>query len=318
MKKLLLFIILHLVFLQTNIAQNYKPVITDSITKWSIVVLPNYLSSQEWVVTGDVVFNSIKYKKVSSFYSYSLFDKTLADSLWRVNPPENINNWYNRYVRQTDDNSKLYVYDEETKKEYLVYDMGLQKGDSFLLPLNSIEYLDNSKNSDYYSIVDSVYVKDNLKHIQLNSLSRYFQLKLTFIESIGPNLGMFYLYGAEFVNHSVFCLNCFQNKNTFYKQPIPLYQYPCAFDWNLNAVKTVLKEDYKLEQTDTKITLHFDTFANREINLYSITGNKIQSLNSSNSNNLTLDIDKLNKGCYVMQIVNIDEKKQSAEKIIIN
>jgi len=298
-------------------AQSYKPIITDSITKWSIVVLPDYHASQEWIISGDTVFNNKTYKIATWFISPSLYaNNSKADSLWRVNPPEYLTGIH-RFVRETEDASKLFVYDEYTKNEYLSSDLNLQKGDTFYLPLNSYYYLYRQSDMNY-SIVDSIYIKDGLKHVRLNSILDYYQEKLTFIEQIGPNLGIFYMYGGELVNNNVFCLNCFHNKQIFYKQtfkePNP-WNYPCSFNWNFNSLPTKYLEKYKLIQTKEKISIQFDSFVYRNIDLYDITGRKLISINSQ-SQNYEIYTNNLESGCYVIQILNRNLEIRMTNKIM--
>lgn len=309
-------ILLFFLFCLTANAQSYKPVITDSITKWSIVVLPDYHASEEWIVTGDTIFDKIKYKVVSLFVSsLHYYNYTLSDSLWQVNPPEYLSRNY-RFVRETEDASKLFLYDNKIKKEYLISDLNLQKGDTFYLPSNSQYFFFNANYNKNYSIVDSVFIKDGLKHVELNSRQAYFELKLNFVEETGPNLGIFYMYGGEGLNQTVFCLNCFQNKNIFYKQSLK-WNFPCSFNW-INAVPTVKYEEYKLIQTNEMITLQFKTFNNRLVYLYDLTGRKLLTINSQNANNVRFYTSVFENGCYVLHILNINEQKRMNEKIIIN
>jgi len=90
------------------------------------------------------------------------------------------------YLRATEDNSKVYLRYQDywgngEWKEVLMFDLSLEKGDSFIFP-----------NSEDSFIVQSVTIeKSGRKHILLRAKSEYSSMYLKFIEGVGSSAGFF-------------------------------------------------------------------------------------------------------------------------------
>ncbi|GHV42970.1 hypothetical protein FACS1894180_0740 [Bacteroidia bacterium] len=188
----------------SSFAQPYKPCLEGEIIRWSIVGIFDVdgpFESMDIVAYGDTSFNGVAYKQLFQDWSFFLFDVDEGNINWQNHSPEVIYPFDYYYIRESEDASKLYLYNSETNEEWINSDMNLQKGDTFI---------------DYYgnAIVDSVYFEGGLKHIALNSGS-------TFIEAIGKdmwqigNLG----YNGEKI------VNCFKNQAIFYKNDSYTHDY---------------------------------------------------------------------------------------------
>jgi hypothetical protein len=118
----------------------------------------------ETMVLKDTIINSMSYKVINSPFT----------------------NEYG-YVREDSLSGKVWVFNEEANKDFFVMDLSLSKGDSF-----KIQY---SLSDSVFTHVDTVFIKDGLKHIvfkdwwiQICSGSE----NLEFIEGTGTNAGFFY------------------------------------------------------------------------------------------------------------------------------
>ena len=82
------------------------------------------------------------------------------------------------FLRASEDNSKLWFSPNGTSKneELLVFDLTLEKGDTFYL-------------GSTLTIVDTVFYRDNLMHIEFD-ISTIWDENLRFIEGVGPNISV--------------------------------------------------------------------------------------------------------------------------------
>ncbi len=106
--------------------------------------------------------------------------------------------WNSIQLIENDGHSKVWMYDDMSKEEELVFDLTLELGDTFVVK----EWID----SERLFFVDSVYILDSRKRIRLsdgnvvyprsNNSNNSDVYHLEFIEGIGPNISVLYpLYG---------------------------------------------------------------------------------------------------------------------------
>ena len=209
MKKIL-FLHLSLLCISLNAQQQYKRCLDGEMTRWSILdyhVTDIGLVSNDIIAYGDTIINDVLYKRMYFDDTFNPFEAEETNTVWKNYSPWLGREWGD-FIRESEDASKLYIYDSREGEEFLISDMNLQEGDTFhvFIPAVKVD-----------ATVDSVYYKNGLKHILLhfvdNHLDGYYfsgRQTLTFIESVGPN----YWFSYPF---PFFAVNCFKNLTTFYK-----------------------------------------------------------------------------------------------------
>jgi hypothetical protein len=214
------------------------------------------------------------------------------------------------YIRESEDASKLYFLSGYSDREYLVADMNLQVGDEFQVPEIWYNY---SFEHILTLIVDSVYMKDGLKHVQLDY--RLFgwaaSEKITFIEGIGPNIGL--------ISLSDICLcqlvNCFQNQSLFYKSDET--SLPCGYQ-NYNAIQVISSnEDYSLQIEDNRIKIHFYADKCSQISIYDISGRLHYQQDFFPGKEAIIPAAPFPRGNYLLKIYSKDNNQINMHKIIL-
>jgi len=318
-----------LIFVSISIwGQVYKSILANNTAKWTIEVMPDWVRTQTWYSVGQATVNAEQYTIIRSgdffWIPYLRYRNPSTimidnDSVWMNTVLDSSKLTDERYLRENGDNSKLYLYDLNAKIEYLIMDLNLSKGDTFYLPKSSQIYFEYDGN-DEKKIVDSVYYSNGLKHIQLNAIFRKSIptpmptiKKLTFIEGVGPNLGVFYVYGGESVNPDFFCLQCFQNKDRFYGNK------PCVYDYNYTRTSDVMSElDCSVEQTKNAIVIKSKTLDNKIVSLYNIMGQCLYHKFIANTDQINLNTSNFHKGIYVILVTDAYGEKLFSKKVILN
>lgn len=97
------------------------------------------------------------------------------------------------FLRASEDNSKLWFSPNGTSKneELLVFDLTLEKGDTFYL-------------GSTLTTVDTVFYRDNLKHIEFD-ISTIWDENLRFIEGVGPNISVAWIAHPGILEPYVIC-----------------------------------------------------------------------------------------------------------------
>lgn len=136
-------------------SDNYESVFGVKSTSWNILdVIFDAVITDSFYVKKDTSLNGGLYKKI-----------------------ENINFKETRFLRETEDKSKVFLYlPDRIDSEYLVYDMNLQLNDTFYVGINNSDTL----------VADSVYFLNNKKHIRFDylvDLTAGYE-KLEFIEGV--------------------------------------------------------------------------------------------------------------------------------------
>ncbi len=205
MKRILL-IAACIMAISTSKAQDsvvYKSVLGDSIAEWYDLFLTEDLSTGN-TVPSIVLTND--YIKISDtvYYIYQSFES----AHYNVPAPYCFTELYDstKYIRESDDNSKLYFRWAGQSSEMLIMDLNLKVGDTLDTRTwkwgNNYEYymFDSTYNGPTI-VVDSVYYHDGRKCIRTNyyiTFEHYsgfytYTDTLKFMEGIGPNFGIMYV-----------------------------------------------------------------------------------------------------------------------------
>ena len=318
MEKLITILYLSLLCVGLN-AQQYKPVLDGEIVRWSF--LDQLLCSNVYVVEstdivayGNVSFNDVIYKKLYLDNSFdSANDVEESNANWQNHIPQLYYEWKDFFIRESEDNSKLYVYNSYWDEEYLISDMNLQEGETFQLSTDGGGTLE--------AIVDSVYFKNGLKHIRwIATYERpYFHGPFTFIESIGSNKWLVYPDGCN--SDASIGLNCFQNKETFYKNEetlnyLDFADFPCGIFYQSAGINSILNNNYNIFIQKDKIEILFTFDVNVDVSIYDLNGILYYEQNTY-SQNIVIPTTELPKGIYILSVFDKNTNKQYTSKIIL-
>ena len=309
MKKLILLLYLSLLGVGLSAQQQYKPVLDGEIIRWSFINLntTGNLSSTEIAAYGDTLINDVTYKRWYWDYYFDPDDAEESNINWKNHIPP-IHLYYQSayyYFRESEDASKLYLYVPDWDKEYLLSDMNLQEGETF-------EFFYGSSGTREAS-VRSVYFKNGLKHIELNF--GYPDNRLTFIESVGPNMWLFPDGYPLFTD-----LNCFQNQTTFYKNAAIIY--PCGYNvnfycYNCAGINSISEDNYYAFIQKDRIEILFDSEENVDIAIYDMQGKLCYSRNAVSDQKFIIPTASLLKGVYILNIFNKRNNRVESKKFIL-
>jgi len=323
MKKLF-FILCSLPLYLSSFAQSYKPCLDGEIIRWSFLDshIPDAgILSSEIVAYGDISFNNVIYKKLYLDYSFEYNDTIDAEennTNWKNHVSQLYYEWENFFIRESEDASRLYLYNSYWDEEYLISDMNLQKGDKFQAKSPYHETVDFT--------VDTVYVENNLKHIRFLYGSGYYmcigdscfvgQDHLTFIESVGSTIWFTYPY------FYTFGLNCFQNQTTFYKNAeilngIIFADFPCGSSRNFSGINSVHEDNYQIFIQKDKIEILFASDMNVDISIYNVSGKLFYSRNNVFDKKIIIPLSSFSKGIYVLSIFNRKNYQMDSKKFIL-
>jgi len=312
MKKILLILILCITI--SSLAQPYKPCLDGEAVRWSFLGWPTsapQIMSVEIVAFGDVLLNDILYKKL--YCDFSFGGKVEENNIDWINhePQENLYYLLDEFfIRESEDASKLYLYNSSWGEEYLMSDMNLQIGEDF------------HSNYDFFSnyFVDSIYYEYGLKHVRLLTNDHLPAVDyLTFIESVGP-INWPCLPVMEYSSH--IGLNCFINQTTFYKNNmnVNLWDFskcPCGWQSKYMGVKPITDENYSVFIQKDKIEILCSSNRNTNISIFDMQGKLCYNKNNISENKLTISTSFLSKGIYILSVLNKDNFKIISKKIVI-
>lgn len=176
-------------------AQPYKSVFGDTLTYWSIRESGLTTGTRVYVTKGDTVVNGLDYKKHGQYAPSKalLREDTMTGKVWC------------RGFGQFADTM-----------EYLVMDMGMQKGDTFRIP---------KFNSTELKTVDTVYIESGRKHVRFAGTlpfpaqSYYFE----FVEGIGTTYGLAYKHIDPVTNKGFLC--SFHDSVKIYTSPFDIQEF---------------------------------------------------------------------------------------------
>ena len=329
MKKLILLLSISLLgtgFLSAE--REFQSVLNNGMARWSMVSL-GFTSSDafEIIVTdNDTLINDVLYRKIY----YNFFPRCFADHTdWQnyipdVNNDRNIMPHCNLFIRESEDASRLYIFDMEKNTEIVVFDLNLEVGDEFvfILPWWWGWGFYNGKTAAY---VDSVFIKDGLKHI---SFDRYLwsginnYMKLMFIEGVGPNIGITTQI-SSMTGHSM--VNCFSNDVLFYRyerritlQSDFFYYHPFSCGCSLGSnVFEIDRENCNVWLESGNLIIACKEIQNAQVSIYSVLGRYCFSGSFSGLQQISIPTTHLPRGVYTLRVRDKDTNRVYAGRIIL-
>lgn len=282
--------------ISSGFSQGYKSLFGTTSTSWNI--LTGYCdrsTTDSLVILNDTSFNENNYKII---YNYDVSFNNYNDTIG--------------YLREDTINGKAWYYDKLRDFEYLLFDLNLNVNDFFTI----YKY----DNTTFEIIVDSVFIKDNKKHIRLNGLINLcgeIVDTLEFIEGTGTTAGITYQGNYHEGTHKYLLCNYKDDQFIFGNS---LYNDVCnIFEVSIYGIE---KEDLKIEIIPNPIiTVGKVIIKNTEKDIYRI--NIIDQLGRIvisdliKSNEYIIDSKNLQSNIYYINISNQKDKYYSG-KILIN
>lgn len=237
-------------------------------------------------VEGNTVINSVSYMNLM----------TTID--------QNLTNWnLQGYVRE-DGSGKVYYRAIQDSTERLIYDFGLELGDTIILNhLSSFPYIVTN--------VDSVLLNNNFrKRITLNTYE-------TWVEGVGSQMGLMCSGYSELVGVNHYMLCYFENGSLIYSNP----------NYSLCYYNTVDIEDREFQ--DAWISIHPNPVVSTStfrisgdldvkgslLEVYSLTGSLLKSYNIE-ENEIQLHASDFESGIYFYRLITVDGLGRSGKFVV--
>jgi hypothetical protein len=314
MKKILLILIMCITI--SSFAQSYKPCLDGEIIRWSFIDQRDCdgpVKTTEIVAFGDAILNDIAYKKLYIDESFNFPEAEETNTNWKNHVPQLYYQWENMFIRESEDASKLYIYNSNTDEEYLISDINLDDCDTFQFFTAYFGTIEE--------IVDSVYFKNELKHLALHffGYNQYDKKTLTFIESVGSEI--WYIYPAG-CNPDCWGLNCFQNQTFFYKNNRIINDWNfaecvCGYYGQGVGINTISEDNYNIFIQKEQIEIFFTSEVNANISIYDIQGKQCYTKDNISDNKFTISTGFLPKGVYILSILNKENHQINSKKIVL-
>ena len=324
MRKIIL-VSLGLLLFTSSFAQPYKSYFGEQYTKWYM-----FHNGCEWFSYSFFLSNPNKTEEIDGITYQCLYREKFNGSI--VSIPENVSK-FGTWLREDKNTGQLFFRQKEfdyIPSEILVSDMSLEVGDSIRL-YNSIWTYDVfwenvliSEDNIPYAIVDSVYYKDELKHVRTSALfhntekyngSSYINDTLMFIESIGSNITpLLDIYFYEWnCGNEISVSMCYETENKLVHFTDEDYCFWYVEKINQLKKLPLIREEIK----DGFLNLFFEQPISGQINLLDISGKVLYNEQIiSNEFNHNIYVGKFAKGIYVLQIKSINNELFN-NKIII-
>lgn len=279
--KFIIFINIILISSTQLFAEEYKPVVKEDTSIWHVAHqqlagnLMDTLFAMEKEGNWINIYAHGQYYFEDSTYSGKVQESSLHDKIWYV-PPE-----------ETD--------------SILVYDITLEKGDTFML-------------QGYPGQVDTVYFKNNRKHIEFN-VHTYWGDSIQFIEGIGPNVSFIYFYENSGI-HAPYVACKFNNNAHVYAVDNPKHFDGCAF--NTSGVRENSGKDIPVQIFPNPFNDYLQIKGTTDdvfvLKIIDVCGNIV--IDKRLYNNTTLNTGMLVKGFYIARLINIKNKNSYNFKLI--
>ena len=306
MKKLILLLSLCLLYTSFLSAEReFRPVLDGEMIRWSFIVQSNNWPlpsdnhsirsfsnpSVELIAYGDTLINDIVYRRLFLELSFNPNDVDESDTNWQNHIPHLYHRWEHHFIRESEDASRLYLYNSLYDREFLISDMNLQEGDA------GVRY---------------VFFEDGLKHIVFEPLSGWGH-ELVFIEGVGASA-----LWPLFPYHNV--LNCFQNQTIFYRniKNYTFLNFPCGGYMRLVSTNDIFANEYFVFVSKGKIEIMFTGSVNIDIAIYSIQGNLQYVREDVSGQKFIVPTSSFQSGVYVLRIFDRENQQAVSKKIIIN
>lgn len=240
---------------------------------------------------GDTIINNKKYKK---FY-YKEIEEKYKDGQTTLSY---YCNDLMAFVRE--DSLKRVYYCDKSLTEILIYDFGLQVGDSILI--TDIYGLNSSIQYNHVTSIDSVYIFDRYRK------RTYFEYGGSQIEGIGKSCGVRSYYLTN--NPAFYALRDYYYKNEkSYHFPASEIK-PWSYYWFDDTSSLIDCSEFPIESNLSHIypipavnqlIIKNNVSAISEIIFFDLQGNLVKSMNSDDML-ISLDVSKLARGIYFVKI----------------
>jgi len=325
-----LYIILWVLFPLFSFAQTtpYRSYFGKEFTHWYVV--NERLDADRWserysTYNQDTLLNNgIYYQKV--YLAFSLLN----------NP---VNSYYSFGIREDIETGSLFVALDSIYEafygilEVLISKMDLEIGDKYYFPPIRTDFnqpdcrhcfQDVKKDEKgYFATVDSIYYKDNRKHIRLDANYIAFSNRigpLTFIEGIGPNVSFVPLISES---SKAVCCNCYEDETGVWKSDIKdeyidFSQADCFFE--ITGIPQIQTDfPLKLIQRKGEIELRPDAagFESGKVYVYSMDGKFIYTKSAQADTKILISTSGYSKGAYIIRLTDEKAKKNWSGKVII-
>ena len=291
-------------------------------------------SKFRYVGKGDTILsNGISYKKLydSRYYLGNMgFSCEISE--------------YYCGIREESETGSLYL-NIDGSSEILVSRMDLEIGDKYYFPPNRTDFNElncwyycfsdaQTDENGYYATVDSIYYKDDRKHIRLDV---YYPANnfgddeiaftpLTFIEGIGPNISFEPLFSESSFEPEfnewcwAVCFICYENENDLWKTDLSAFSdRECLFYISYGDISKInLDFPLKLIQRNGEIELQPDagSFNSGWVYMYSMQGQLLYAKPVQGDANIIIPTSGFSKGAYIVRV--IDEKTQKSRSVKVN
>ena len=284
-----LLIIMNLLISVNLFSQPYKSIYGKDSTEWNIFCEEfTYFGTSIYNICCDTIINTKNYKKIVLInHTNCLFQNKCL------------------FISEDTLDGKLWLYDSEEGKEYLSMNLNLNIGDTFRLNPDAFY------SADSIAIVDSVYYENAIKKIRINykNILPANEEKLTFIEGIGPNFGVFFQASIYFGYNPPRQLLCVSKDGIYvYKNKINSsgsWTDTCNY-FVVGIIEKNKKIKIEISPNPMQEELNFtfsETFEGN-ITIYNVLGGVEEKKYLKNILNYKMELGTLKKGIYFIQITN--------------
>ena len=327
MKTKIYLLSLFLSFMLTAFSQPYRSYFGKEFTRWYVFgsFYDIGMTDMYETLNIDTIIDDKVYKKAFySIYSYSIYFEE-----------------HDMCMREETETGRLYVREYGPDgKEHLVSDMSLLVGDTFRLTSPFVEdYLGSSlfrgiekDEAGYYTLIDSVYYKEDRKHIRTQIYLKGWlyveDYHLEFIEGIGSSFGFnYYVLHPMFPNYLELYLTCYETEDLLWKnldfwheEKIPNLGSDCFYNYDASGIESADKKHIlKMKQEADNITLSFEDAISGRIVLYDLLGKALIATEIQNEDTVIIPLWKIPQGNYLLCVFDKSTGKILArEKITKN
>lgn len=277
LKGKLLLIIFIIIFTFFHLkGQEYESVFGTESTSWNFLrEIGDGIVTDSTYYVGDTLINEIEYRIIDRnkiFY----------------------------FVRESESNDKLWLLDPlNDNNEMLIYDLSLSTDDLFMV----------DSGGKINSSVDSVYFKDNRKHIKLDYLVEgpAGEEALTFVEGVGTNYGILYKAGlVDQIGSEHYMLCSYKNNSLMYQNKSPRHSGICRVNWTRIFSNEVQDDSFVIGPNPCKNFIKIQSnimgSEHTKITLYSITG-EVYFRNIYFNDIIEIELSDINAGVYIVELV---------------
>jgi hypothetical protein len=293
MKKIILIIIVICALTKVN-AQHYQSIFSKH-TSFNVLITLNAgdapIYTDSIFVYGDTIINSLIYQKFTN---------------WGMETPF-LPYWETEtfYLREDTTNAKVYGMDINLNKEFLLMDLSLNVGDTFVF-----QKLDNYIGDSLALVVDSVVYVNGKKNIIFKG-NQYMNihliiLKMKFIEGVGPTNSLFAYQRNKISGNRLerYCVHllCHHDDNGMLQYAQPYYN--CSFygggGINEFDANNKLKINISPNPANSSISVSFPAInESTQLQFYNVLGEIVlsQTLNK-NTSQVKIETNNLKNGFY--------------------